>query len=80
MKINNDQLKKLSSMSDDEFKKLISAAAGDSGISLPSVSDSDIARIRSVLSQVNAGDPTVTRAIDSISKSIKKAAPKDSAK
>ena len=80
MQINNDQLKKLNSMSDDEFRKLISKAAGESGVSIPEVSGVDLARIRSVLNQVSAGDPTLTGAIDSISKSIKKAAPKDSSK
>jgi hypothetical protein len=80
MQINNDQLKKLNSMSDDEFKMFISKAAGENGVTVPNISSMDIARIRSVLSKVSEGDPTVTKAVDSISKSIKKATRKDSTK
>ena len=70
MQISNDKLKKLAAMSDEEFKKFISEVASESGVVIPSISAADVSGIRSLLGGVTSGDPTLTKAVDDISKSI----------
>ena len=70
MQINNDILKKLSNMSDDEFKKFISGAALENGIALPNVSEADIAKIRALLVNIDANDPGIAAAVSEISKNM----------
>ena len=77
MQISNDKLQKIAAMSDDELKKFISTVAQENGLSLPSISSSDLSGIRALIGGVNAGDPTVTKAVDDISKNIKKNGVKD---
>ena len=72
MQINNDSLKKIAVMNDDEFRSFLSKAASESGINIPNVSPADIAHIRSLLLGMNAGDPSITKAVNDISKNIKK--------
>ena len=72
MQINNDILKKLSSMNDNDFKRLISGVAAESGISPSSISDTDLSKIRSILSTVDPNDPAVTEAVNKIRKDITK--------
>lgn len=71
MQIGNDKLQKIAAMSDDELKRFISAVADESGLSLPSISSADLSGIRSLISGVNTGDPTLAKAVDDISKNIK---------
>ena len=72
MQINNDTLKKIAGMSENEFKKFISDAASESGVSIPAISSADVERIRSILRGVENGDPTITKAVDGLSKNLKK--------
>ena len=72
MQIDNDTLQKLSAMSNEELKGFISKVAGESGLSTPSISQLDIGRIRSILYDIQKGDPDLMKKINSISKSIKK--------
>lgn len=69
MQINNDLLKKLSAMSNDDFKKFISSAAAENEIDLPAISSADIEKIRAMLGSIDPNDPTISRAIGEISKS-----------
>jgi hypothetical protein len=55
MQIDNEALKRASSMSDADLKKIINAAASEKGISIPILSDSDIAKIRSALGDIALG-------------------------
>ena len=52
MQINNDALAKILSGSDEDLKKIISAAAGEGGVSIPNISSEDIAKLRAALSSV----------------------------
>ena len=72
MHIDNKTLKSLSAMNDDELKKFISSAANKSGVALPTISRSDIARIRAVLAGASSGNPDVIKAMGDISDKIKK--------
>ena len=74
MQISNDKLQKIAAMDDDELKKFISSVAAESGLNIPSLSSSDISGIRALLGGVSSGDPTLTKAVDDISGSIKKGA------
>ena len=49
MQINEESLKKILSMDDGELKKMINAAALESGLGIPGISDVDISRIRSAM-------------------------------
>ena len=62
MQIDHNALAKLISMNDAELKKLVSAAAGESGFSLPSISAEDISKLRAALSGME-NDPSVLDAI-----------------
>lgn len=58
MQIDNNSLQKILSMNDEELKKIISAAASEGGVSIPSVSESDISKLRTALSGVSS-DPKI---------------------
>ena len=58
MQIDNKALSKLLSQNDDELKKIISAAAGEGGVSIPSISGEDIAKIRAALGSIES-DPSI---------------------
>ena len=62
MQIDNNSLQKILSMNDTELKKIISAAASEGGVSVPSVSEADIAKLRAALSGVSS-DPKVMEEI-----------------
>ena len=49
MQIDNNALRKILTMSDKDLKDIITAIANERGISLPNVSPSDLAKIRSAL-------------------------------
>ena len=72
MQIDNEVLKKISTMNDADFIKFIASVAGENGIAIQNLSQSDLARIRSALGGVSKGDPTVMKAIDDASQAIKK--------
>ena len=52
MQINNEALAKILSGSDEDLKKIISAAAGEGGVHIPSISSEDVAKLRSALSSI----------------------------
>lgn len=52
MQINNDALAKILSGSDEDLKKIISAAASEGGISMPNISPEDIAKLRAALGSI----------------------------
>ena len=62
MQIDNNSLQKILSMNDAELKRVISAAASEGGVSIPSVSDADIAKLRLALSGVG-NDPRLMEEI-----------------
>ena len=62
MQLDNNSLQKILSMNDAELKKVISAAAGEGGVSLPSISESDIAKLRAALNGVS-NDPKIMEEI-----------------
>ena len=65
MQIDGKALQKILSMNDSELKKIISAAASEGGVTLPSVSEADIAKLRMALSGIG-NDP---KAVEDILKS-----------
>ena len=65
MQINNDALAKILSGSDEDLKKIISAAAGEGGVTIPNISASDIAKLRAALSSIGSAP----QAMDDILKS-----------
>lgn len=52
MQINNEALAKILSGSDEDLKKIISAAAGEGGVSMPNISAADISKLRAALSSI----------------------------
>ena len=64
MQIDNKSLQKILSMSDAELMKLVGAAASEGGISMPSVSEADLSKLRAALGGIST-DPA---AIDQILK------------
>lgn len=62
MQIDNNSLQKILSMNDAELRRVISAAASEGGVSLPSVSEADIAKLRLALSGVG-NDPRLMEEI-----------------
>ena len=62
MQLDNNSLQKILSMNDAELRKVISAAAGEGGVSLPSISESDIAKLRAALNGVS-NDPKIMEEI-----------------
>ena len=72
MQIDNDALKRASSMSDADLKKIINAAASEKGLSLPLISDSDIAKIRSVLGDLALGGSIPAEIVNAAEAQIKK--------
>ncbi len=56
MQIDNNALRKIMTMDDRELKALITAIAGERGLSLPNVSASDLAKIRSALGSMSPAD------------------------
>ena len=56
MQIDANAIKKIMSMSDAELKAMISAIAGEKGLSLPNVSDSDLRKIRSAMGSMSQSD------------------------
>ena len=56
MQIDGKALQKILSMNDAELKKIISAAASEGGVTLPSVSEADIAKLRLALGGIG-NDP-----------------------
>ena len=56
MQIDNNALKKITNMSDKELREVISSVAREKGLSLPNISESDIARIRGALSSMSPSD------------------------
>ena len=62
MQLDNNSLQKILSMNDSELKKVVSAAASEGGVSIPSISESDIAKLRAALSGVSS-DPKIMEEI-----------------
>ena len=58
MQIDNKSLQKILSMNDSELKKVISAAASEGGISMPSISEADLSKLRAALGGIST-DPTM---------------------
>ncbi len=56
MQIDANALKKIMSMSDAELKAMISSIAGEKGLSLPTVSDSDLKKIRAAMGSMSQAD------------------------
>ena len=56
MQLDNNALRKIMTMDDRELKALITAIAGERGLSLPNVSASDLAKIRSALGSMSPAD------------------------
>ena len=56
MQIDNNALRKIMTMDDRELKALITAIADERGLSLPNVSASDLAKIRSALGSMSPAD------------------------
>ena len=75
MQIDDNTLKKLSAMDDSTLEHFISSVAHESGLSLPSISRSDLAKIRSLLGDIRNGDPKVTEAINQATFNLKKGSP-----
>ena len=71
MHIDNETLKKISSMSNSDFSSFISSIASGSGFSLPNLSDADIAKIKELLRSANPGDPTWAEALAKASSNMK---------
>jgi hypothetical protein len=72
MQIDNEALKRASSMSDADLKKIINAAASEKGISIPILSDSDIAKIRSAIGDIALGAPIPKNIISAAEAQMKK--------
>jgi len=72
MQIDNDALKRASSMSDADLKKIINAAASEKGLSLPLISDADIAKIKSVLGDLALGGAIPAEIVNAAEAQIKK--------
>ena len=72
MQINNEALKRASSMSDADLKKIINAAASENGLSLPTLSDSDIAKIKTALEDIALGASVPKDIINAAEAQIKK--------
>lgn len=53
MTIDNKTLTNILSMSDDELKKLVAAAACSGGVHPPEISSGDIAKLRAALGELN---------------------------
>ena len=62
MQIDNKSLQKILSMNNEDLKKVISAAAAEGGVSIPSVSEADIDKLKSALSGVG-NDPKIMEEI-----------------
>ena len=62
MQLDSNSLQKILSMNDSELKKVVSAAASEGGVSIPSISESDIAKLRAALSGVSS-DPKIMEEI-----------------
>ena len=62
MQIDNKSLQKILSMNDAELKKVISAAASEGGVSVPSMSEADIEKLRSALNGIG-NDPKIMEEI-----------------
>ena len=62
MQLDSNSLQKILSMNDSELKKVVSAAASEGGVSIPSISESDIAKLRAALSEVS-NDPKIMEEI-----------------
>ena len=58
MQIDNNSLQKILSMSNAELKKIVSAAAGEGGVSIPSVSEADLEKLRVALGSIGS-DPKI---------------------
>ena len=56
MQINSQALKKIMTMNDRELNELISSIAGERGLSLPSISAADLAKIRSAIGNMSPAD------------------------
>ena len=62
MQIDNKSLQKILSMNNEELKKVISAAAVEGGVSIPSISEADIDKLKNALSGVGS-DPRIMEEI-----------------
>lgn len=62
MQIDNKSLQKILSMNNEELKKVISAAAVEGGVSIPSISEADIDKLKNALSGVG-NDPRIMEEI-----------------
>ena len=71
MQINNDTLKKLSAMSDNDLTNFISSLAKSNNLSIPIPSQTDLARIRTALNGASRSDPSVMNVLNDITKSLK---------
>lgn len=72
MRIDNEALKRASSMSDADLKKIINAAASEKGLSLPTLSDSDIAKIKAALGDIALGAHIPKDIINAAEEQLKK--------
>ena len=56
MQLGNNDLKKITNMNDKELRELISSVAREKGLNLPNISEVDLAKIRTAMSQMSAAD------------------------
>jgi hypothetical protein len=54
MQINNEALAKILSGSDEDLKKIISAAAGEGGVAIPNISTEDLVKLRAALGSLGS--------------------------
>ena len=63
MQIYNETLKSICSMRDDELIRFISTIAADKGITLPTLSKTDVSKIKALLGGAGRGDPEISDAL-----------------
>ena len=64
MQFDNNMLKRISSMDNNELREIIASVAREKGLNLPKISDSDIAKIRATLAGMSPAE------IESLRKSL----------
>lgn len=56
MQIDNNALKKITNMTDSELRQVITSVAKEKGISMPNISENDLAKIRTALAGISPAD------------------------
>lgn len=54
MQLDKKNLERVFAMNDDDLKKTVNAVAKEKGLSLPNISDADIAKIRAALGSISS--------------------------